>query len=187
MTVMRCIQLYNRSRKENLSTVNRYSELLGFRTLSIVRYSQNWKTQRFGNWICFRPQVRGETPTLLGPLERAETDPVSETLWFPDTITDDGRSLETVILSIMHHRQNPLESTVKQGWPHTWRSGHIAFGNFNLSFHTQYKSLMQPEIFLLILILPRHVSTALDHHQVLLLKLSHPFAKNNNTARKTTA
>jgi hypothetical protein len=30
------------------------------------------KTQRFGNWICFRPQVRGEeTPTLLGPLDRA--------------------------------------------------------------------------------------------------------------------
>jgi hypothetical protein len=30
------------------------------------------KTQRFGNWICFRPQVRGlKTTTLLGPLERA--------------------------------------------------------------------------------------------------------------------
>jgi hypothetical protein len=43
------------------------------------------KTQGFGNWTCFLPQVRdGETPTLLGPLERAgektETDPVSETL-----------------------------------------------------------------------------------------------------------
>jgi hypothetical protein len=25
----------------------------------------------FGNWICFRRQERGETPTLLGPLERA--------------------------------------------------------------------------------------------------------------------
>jgi hypothetical protein len=24
--------------------------------------------QRFGKWICFRPQVRGETPTLLRPL-----------------------------------------------------------------------------------------------------------------------
>jgi hypothetical protein len=31
------------------------------------------KTRRFGNWICIRPQVKvGEkTPTLLGPLERA--------------------------------------------------------------------------------------------------------------------
>jgi hypothetical protein len=28
------------------------SELLGFRTLSIVRYSKDWKTQRFGNWVC---------------------------------------------------------------------------------------------------------------------------------------
>jgi hypothetical protein len=26
-----------------------YSELLGFWTLSIVRYSRSWKTQRFGN------------------------------------------------------------------------------------------------------------------------------------------
>jgi hypothetical protein len=56
------------------------------------------KTQRFGNWICFRPHMKvGEkTPTQLGPLERAnlnqcvlphlrlrtETDPVSETLCF---------------------------------------------------------------------------------------------------------
>jgi hypothetical protein len=32
---------------------------------------KNYKTQRFGNWICFRPEVRGETPTLSGPLERA--------------------------------------------------------------------------------------------------------------------
>jgi hypothetical protein len=30
------------------------------------------RTQRFGNWICLRPQVRGlETPTLLGLLETA--------------------------------------------------------------------------------------------------------------------
>jgi hypothetical protein len=27
------------------------------------------KTQRFGNWICFRPQVRRGGDTLLGPLE----------------------------------------------------------------------------------------------------------------------
>jgi hypothetical protein len=29
------------------------------------------KTRRFGNWICFRHQVRGKTPTQLGPLEKA--------------------------------------------------------------------------------------------------------------------
>jgi hypothetical protein len=28
------------------------------------------RKQRFGNWICFRPQVKGETFTLLGLLER---------------------------------------------------------------------------------------------------------------------
>jgi hypothetical protein len=47
------------------------SGLLGF--AFIVRCSkQRQRTQRFGNWICFHPQVRGwETPTLLDPLERA--------------------------------------------------------------------------------------------------------------------
>jgi hypothetical protein len=29
------------------------------------------ETRRFGNWICYRPQVREKTPILLGPLERA--------------------------------------------------------------------------------------------------------------------
>jgi hypothetical protein len=33
------------------------SQLLCFRTLSNLRYSRNQKTQRSGNWICFRPQV----------------------------------------------------------------------------------------------------------------------------------
>jgi hypothetical protein len=28
--------------------------------------------QRFGNWICFRPQLKGETPTLFSPLYRAK-------------------------------------------------------------------------------------------------------------------
>jgi hypothetical protein len=36
------------------------SELLGFWTFSIVRYSRNWKTVHFRNWICFCPQVWGE-------------------------------------------------------------------------------------------------------------------------------
>jgi hypothetical protein len=40
-------------------TVFMYSELLGFWALSIVRNSKYYKTQRFGNWICFCPQVRG--------------------------------------------------------------------------------------------------------------------------------
>jgi hypothetical protein len=42
-----------------------------FLTLSIVRYSKKLRTRRIVNWISFRLQVREETPTLLGPLERA--------------------------------------------------------------------------------------------------------------------
>jgi hypothetical protein len=35
-------------------------------------FLENRKKCRFGNWICFRPQVKGKkTPTQLGPLEKA--------------------------------------------------------------------------------------------------------------------
>jgi hypothetical protein len=73
---------------------------------------KNQRTQRFGKWISFHPQVRGQTSTLLGPLEKAvigtqlsrclppylttETDPVSETL--PSLVfktPDDGQGPET--------------------------------------------------------------------------------------------
>jgi hypothetical protein len=39
--------------------------------LDIVHHPEFLKNriQRFGNWICFRPQVRVETLPLLGPLE----------------------------------------------------------------------------------------------------------------------
>jgi hypothetical protein len=47
------------------------AESLGFRILSIVRYSKSQRTQRFGNWVSFRTQLKGETPTLLGRLIRA--------------------------------------------------------------------------------------------------------------------
>jgi hypothetical protein len=36
-----------------------YEESLGFWTLSIVQNSKYKETERFGNWICFRPQMRG--------------------------------------------------------------------------------------------------------------------------------
>jgi hypothetical protein len=42
--------------------------------------NNNEKTQRFGNWICFRTQVKGETPTLLGPLERANLNHLNPSL-----------------------------------------------------------------------------------------------------------
>jgi hypothetical protein len=58
------------------------------------------KTRRFGNWICFRPQVKlGEkTPTQLGPLERANLNHWKKSrkiLW---------------ILYNIHHHQNPFKS-----------------------------------------------------------------------------
>jgi hypothetical protein len=59
---------YSRSQLKFLWTREK-SELLGSWTYSIVPYSKNYKTQCFGNWTCFRPQVRRETLTL--PLERA--------------------------------------------------------------------------------------------------------------------
>jgi hypothetical protein len=58
------------------------TELLGFWTFSIVRYSREQKTRRFGNWIFFRPQVTGKkTPTRLGPLERANLNHWTTPVW----------------------------------------------------------------------------------------------------------
>jgi hypothetical protein len=51
-----------------MQNILRSSELLGFWTFSIVQYSREQKTRRFGNSICFHPQVKGED-TQLGPLE----------------------------------------------------------------------------------------------------------------------
>jgi hypothetical protein len=56
-------------KSEQLTHVRKdVSVLLDFWIMSFVQYS---KKQRLGNWICFRPQVKGDTPILLGPLERA--------------------------------------------------------------------------------------------------------------------
>jgi hypothetical protein len=40
-----------------ISKHNANSELLGFWPLSIVWSYKTYRAQRFGNWICFRPQV----------------------------------------------------------------------------------------------------------------------------------
>jgi hypothetical protein len=42
--------------------------VLGLCPLSAILKTRK---QTFGNWICFLPQVMGETPTVLDPLERA--------------------------------------------------------------------------------------------------------------------
>jgi hypothetical protein len=36
------------------------------------RYYKYYRAQRFGNWICFHPQVRGETHTLLSSFRRKQ-------------------------------------------------------------------------------------------------------------------
>jgi hypothetical protein len=39
-----------------------------FCSLSIVRYSKDWRTQHFGNWISLRPQVKGELNFVHRPV-----------------------------------------------------------------------------------------------------------------------
>jgi hypothetical protein len=39
---------------------------------------QQRETRRFGNWTCFRPQVREKKTILLGPLESASPNHWSE-------------------------------------------------------------------------------------------------------------
>jgi hypothetical protein len=86
------------------------TELLGFQTLSLsgIEISRR-KTRRFGNWICFRPQFRGDT--YLDHWK--EKDQVSETSCFSSNYFESGRwtkSENPVILCVIHHRQNPIES-----------------------------------------------------------------------------
>jgi hypothetical protein len=58
--------------------------------------------------MCFHPQVRGETPTLLGPSVTGGKHPVSETLCsMVFRIPADGQNPKNVvILRVLQHRQN---------------------------------------------------------------------------------
>jgi hypothetical protein len=70
--------------------------LLGFWTSSVLQYSKEHKrTQRFGKWVCFRPQEGWETATLLGLLERAN-------LGYWTTSPEDGNriSFRNVVLFV---------------------------------------------------------------------------------------
>jgi hypothetical protein len=65
----------------NRSTVYRITGVLDFSHRPVFL---GVETRRFGNWVYFRLQVKGEkTPTQLGPLERADlnhwTSPVRYT------------------------------------------------------------------------------------------------------------
>jgi hypothetical protein len=72
---------------------------------------QTKETRRFGNWICFRPQVR-ERLILLGPLERASLNHwitvcrVSLVCFLiPGRWIKSGNPIS---LKVIHHRQNNL-------------------------------------------------------------------------------
>jgi hypothetical protein len=69
------------------------------------------KTLCFGNWICFRPQVKvGEkTPTQLGPLERANLNHC-QSLFSPPLSPEDGnrsRSRNVVFFEIQDDGKSP--------------------------------------------------------------------------------
>jgi hypothetical protein len=92
------------------------------------RYPRGLKTRRFGNWISFRPQMKEKTPSQLSRSERSSLDHWTRCL--PSSPEDKNRSSfrnvvfsslwnterwreskNPVILSVIHHRQNPIEST----------------------------------------------------------------------------
>jgi hypothetical protein len=83
-----------------------HSEILSFRTLSIVLVLKNKlrETRRFGNWICFRHQVQEKTYSV-GSLERASPNHWSENSIF---LIESGNS---IFLKVIHHRQNPIVTT----------------------------------------------------------------------------
>jgi hypothetical protein len=81
-----------------------HSELLSFWTLSIVQYSKKLENTTFWKLDLFPSSGRGgRTPSQLGPLERANLNHWNTGRW--------TKSKNLVILSVIHHRQNPLEST----------------------------------------------------------------------------
>jgi hypothetical protein len=79
---------------------------------------KGYRRQRFRTWICYHLQVRWETPTVLGPLKRANVTwrqkhtkfskcCVLLVFWLPN----DGQSQNSSNSSVMRHHQNPSEST----------------------------------------------------------------------------
>jgi hypothetical protein len=74
------------------------------------------KTKRFGNWICFRLQVRWGRHLLCWVLQKELTSitaPVSENFCFLVTHNSGrwAKSRNQFILSVMQKHHNPLDST----------------------------------------------------------------------------
>jgi hypothetical protein len=97
-------------------------ELIVFWTLSIVRIKyKNIKSRRFGSWFFFHLQVKGgETPTQMGPLDRANLNHWSNEgrrtsfrnvviLYFYILSGRRTKSRRQLVLNVIHHRQNLLE------------------------------------------------------------------------------
>jgi hypothetical protein len=89
------------------------------------------ETRRFGNWICFQPQVKGveETPTQLDPLERtwlrlasncAATQELLNILWNPKVhyLVQESPPLVSIAIQI-----DPIHTTIS----------HLSMIYFNIS------------------------------------------------------
>jgi hypothetical protein len=98
----------------------RVSEILSFRTLSIVLVlkKQTKRNTTFRKLDLFPSSGAGKKTYSVGPLERdlrTETDPVSETSCFslvcfliPERWIESENS---IFLKVIHHRQNPKVTT----------------------------------------------------------------------------
>jgi hypothetical protein len=84
------------SRMTQLHRVTQNYWGFGYFTSSGIMKTREHDVSETGYWICFRPQARRQTATLLGPSERVNLNPViefSETLSFLVLrIQDDGQS-----------------------------------------------------------------------------------------------
>jgi hypothetical protein len=100
-----------------------------------------WRTQRFRNWICFHPQVRGwETPTLWGPLERAKLN------HWKLTVLSYSRNSQSLLKCNYHvHKRLPLTPFLTQISPVNTQQ-HIFFRSISILF--QHLCLSQPKGFL---------------------------------------
>jgi hypothetical protein len=101
----------NRMLKYNLYNILAISSpTSGFPGFSIVRNSKNYQTQCFRNWIAFRmTHLLSLSVGVFLPHLQTKIDPVSESLHFQYL---EFRTMDNpVILSVIHHRQNPFKSS----------------------------------------------------------------------------
>jgi hypothetical protein len=99
-------------------TNSSYSELLlFFKCCPSSGILKNYRTQLFGNWICFRPQVRGEIPTLLGLLERTNlthwTQGTQQSRWLSSPLDGNRSRFQEVVcfsVAVLLVTTSPVET-----------------------------------------------------------------------------